>query len=105
MNFKKQYLAKEDDLYFIAEIGINHNGLFDLAINMIDKSKEAGAKAVKFQKRNPEYKNTLYLDKDGVLNTAFYRSSKLSSPRNLDEVNIKQDIEDILIFSKKKNLI
>ncbi len=53
----------------------------------------------------PEYKNTLYLDKDGVLNTAFYRSSKLSSPRNLDEVNIKQDIEDILIFSKKKNLI
>ena len=55
MSFKKQYLAKEDELYFIAEIGINHNGLFDLAINMIDKSKEAGAKAVKFQKRNPEY--------------------------------------------------
>ena len=50
----------------------------------------------------PQYRNTLYLDKDGVLNTAFYRSNKLSSPRNLDEVNIKQDIEDILIFSKKK---
>ena len=50
MNFKKQYLAKEDDLYFIAEIGINHNGLFDLAINMIDKSKEAGAKRLSFKK-------------------------------------------------------
>ena len=37
--------------YIIAEVGINHNGNLDNAIKMIDKSKECGADAVKFQKR------------------------------------------------------
>ncbi len=55
MSFKQNYLTDSKGIYFIAEIGINHNGVFDLAIQMIDESKKAGAKAVKFQKRNPEY--------------------------------------------------
>jgi len=55
MNFKKKYLTNNQKIYFIAEIGINHNGLFDLAIQMIDESKKAGANAVKFQKRNPKF--------------------------------------------------
>lgn len=37
--------------YIIAEIGVNHNGLIDLAIELIDVSVRAGADAVKFQKR------------------------------------------------------
>ncbi len=55
MTFKNLYLSKEKDTYFIAEIGINHNGQINLAKKMIKKSKEAGAKAVKFQKRNISY--------------------------------------------------
>lgn len=35
----------------VAEIGINHNGDIDLARKLIDEAKEAGADAVKFQKR------------------------------------------------------
>lgn len=35
--------------YLIAEIGVNHNGDVDLAKQMIDAAKEAGADAVKFQ--------------------------------------------------------
>ena len=35
--------------FIIAEIGINHNGIFDNAIKMIDAAKEAGCDAVKFQ--------------------------------------------------------
>jgi N-acetylneuraminate synthase len=38
----------------IAEIGINHNGSLDLAMKLIDGAHQAGAEAVKFQKRTPE---------------------------------------------------
>ena len=37
--------------YIIAEIGINHNGDIDLAEQLIDKAKQSGCDAVKFQKR------------------------------------------------------
>ena len=41
-------------IFIISEIGINHNGNLDIAKKMIDASKEAGADAVKFQKRDIE---------------------------------------------------
>lgn len=41
--------------YVIAEIGVNHNGLLDLAIKLIDVAVEAGADAVKFQKRKLDH--------------------------------------------------
>ena len=37
--------------YVIAEAGLNHNGSIDLAKKLIDVAHEAGANAVKFQKR------------------------------------------------------
>ena len=37
--------------YLIAEIGINHNGILDIAKKLIDAAKECGFDAVKFQKR------------------------------------------------------
>ena len=36
-------------VYVIAEIGVNHNGSFDLACKMIDRAMEVGANAAKFQ--------------------------------------------------------
>jgi N-acetylneuraminate synthase len=41
-------------VYVIAEIGLNHNGDVELAKQLIDVAAEAGANAVKFQKRTPE---------------------------------------------------
>ncbi|MEN8243233.1 MAG: N-acetylneuraminate synthase family protein, partial [Chloroflexota bacterium] len=38
--------------YIIAEIGVNHNGILQLAFELIDKAMECGVDAVKFQKRN-----------------------------------------------------
>lgn len=38
-------------VFFIAEIGINHNGDLQIAKRMIDMAKECGCDAVKFQKR------------------------------------------------------
>jgi len=40
--------------YVIAEIGLNHNGDVELAKQLIDVAADAGAQAVKFQKRTPE---------------------------------------------------
>ena len=38
-------------VFIIAEIGINHNGDVEIAKQLIDEVKQAGADAVKFQKR------------------------------------------------------
>lgn len=40
--------------YIIAEIGVNHNGILALALELIDIAVDAGADAVKFQKRDLE---------------------------------------------------
>lgn len=40
--------------YFIAEIGLNHNGDLDTAKKLIDIASAAGCDSVKFQKRNPD---------------------------------------------------
>ena len=38
-------------IFFISEIGINHNGDIDTTKKLIDVSVESGCDAVKFQKR------------------------------------------------------
>lgn len=44
-------MKKCKNTYVIGEIGINHNGSLDLAMELIDIAKNAGCDAVKFQKR------------------------------------------------------
>jgi N-acetylneuraminate synthase len=38
-------------IFFIAEIGINHNGDIEIAKKLIDNAVDAGFDSVKFQKR------------------------------------------------------
>jgi len=45
---------RTDRTYIIAEIGINHNGSVDTALELIEAAAEAGCDAVKFQIRTPE---------------------------------------------------
>ncbi|WP_061963299.1 N-acetylneuraminate synthase family protein [Demequina aurantiaca] len=40
-------------VYVIAEIGLNHNGSVETALQLIDVAANAGCQAVKFQKRTP----------------------------------------------------
>jgi N-acetylneuraminate synthase len=50
----KSIIGDDQPVYVIAEIGLNHNGSVDIAKQLIDVAVEAGAQAVKFQKRTPE---------------------------------------------------
>jgi sialic acid synthase SpsE/sugar phosphate isomerase/epimerase len=53
MNFKiGNYQIGTGRVYIIAEIGNNHNGSFDRAIEMVDLAHEMGADCVKFQMRH-----------------------------------------------------
>jgi N-acetylneuraminate synthase len=47
-------LGENQPTYIVAEIGINHNGDLDLAMQLIDAAAHAGVDAVKLQKRTPE---------------------------------------------------
>ena len=48
-NLKSFGFNTKNNTYIIAEIGINHNGNFDLAKKLIQSASKAGADAVKFQ--------------------------------------------------------
>ena len=47
-------IGEASPVYVIAEIGLNHNGSVELAKQLIDMAADAGAQAVKFQKRTPD---------------------------------------------------
>ena len=45
-------MKNEQNIFLIAEIGINHNGDLKIAKKLIDLAKDLGFDAVKFQKRD-----------------------------------------------------
>ena len=50
----KKTISENCPIFFIAEIGINHNGDIELAKKLIDIACICGCDAVKFQKRTPD---------------------------------------------------
>lgn len=49
-----QTIGKDESIFMIAEIGINHNGDLQIAKRLIDAAFACGWDCVKFQKRTPE---------------------------------------------------
>src|SRR5687767_6150990 len=49
ININQKKIGDGQDVFVIAEIGINHNGDYDTARKLIDEAKKAGASAAKFQ--------------------------------------------------------
>ena len=52
--YQQSHKSFPTHIYFVAEIGINHNGDLNTAKEMINIAKISGCDAVKFQKRNLE---------------------------------------------------
>lgn len=57
----KRYVAKDEPVFIIAEIGINHNGNVAIARQLIDAAAAAAADCVKFQMRDLD---SLYVTTD-----------------------------------------
>ena len=49
-----KFIGNDQTPFIIAEIGNNHNGNFELALELIKKAKECGVDAVKFQVKDIE---------------------------------------------------
>lgn len=56
-------MNKKKHVKIIAEIGVNHNGSFDTAMEMIRTAKKCGVDCVKFQIAKPELSISKYADK------------------------------------------
>ena len=87
-------------VFIIAEIGINHNGSIEIAKKMIDFSVEAGANAVKFQKRDIE---TVYTKE--VLDSP--RKSPWGKTQRAQKLGLEFDEKDYKIIDEycgKKNI-
>lgn len=85
----KQGRVMGDDhpAYIIAEAGLNHNGSLELAKKLVDKAKEAGCDAVKFQTFKPDsrisskVKGSRYAEQIiGMEETTFEMFQRLAMP-------------------------
>ena len=54
IKISNRIISENSSVFFIAEIGINHNGSLENVKKLIDISYICGVDAVKFQKRTPE---------------------------------------------------
>ncbi len=82
MKLFNPYINKSNLPFFIAEIGINHNGDLGTAKQLIDMAADAGCHAVKFQKRDID---TVY--------TQEYLEGERESPWGTTQREQKQGLE------------
>ena len=103
-NIKKIFNTKvKNPVYFIAEIGVNHNGNVKLAKKMIDAAKNSGADAVKFQTFKAENLVTPKTPKVKYQkNTTSLKESHYDMIKSL-ELNEKKH-KDLKSYCKKKKI-
>ena len=89
--------------YFIAEIGVNHNGSLAIAKQMVNSAKKSGADAVKFQTFraetlvSPQTKKVKYQKKNTGLKSSHYEMIKSLEFSRENHIKIKD-------YCKKKSI-
>jgi sialic acid synthase SpsE len=93
-------IAKEKNgIYFIAEIGQNHQGSLDIAKKMVDSLKNTGVYAIKTAKRDidqclsEEQKNMIY-DNPNSFGKTYYEHRKALELEKDEFIELKNYIED-----------
>ena len=89
-------------VFIIAEIGVNHNGSVERAKKLIDASAEAGADAVKFQKRSlPDVYQGEILDDPNLGEQAFQYMIPLLRDFELS----KEAYDELLRYTEEKGMM
>ncbi|MCT4566305.1 MAG: N-acetylneuraminate synthase [Maledivibacter sp.] len=92
------------EVFIIAEAGVNHNGDINIAKQLIDAAKEAGADAIKFQTFKAENIVSKYAEKaEYQKKTTDNKESQLDMIRNL-EISFK-DFEILKNYCDEKNIL
>jgi sialic acid synthase SpsE len=91
-------ISKLDEVFIIAEAGVNHNGSLENAMKLIDMAKKCGANAIKFQKKHLFHGKTVYA------------GEKKTKPKNLLEQDTFQEFsqekfKQLQTYAKKKGII
>ena len=108
---KKVWIGKDEPPIIVAEIGLNHNGNINTALEMIKKAKSIGVDAVKFQVKDVEEAHTKeMLDMPYAGPNSFgktYREHKQALELSQEELSQIYDYAkklDILCFSTPCNV-
>lgn len=97
-------IRKNSTIFIIAEAGVNHNGDITIAKKLVDKAKEAGADAIKFQTFQTE---DLVLEK---AKKAEYQKINTKSEENqkdmLKKLELsKEEFRELFEYCKEKDII
>ena len=82
MNFQKFLLDAEQNLFIIAEAGVNHNGDINTAFLLVDAAVKSGCDAVKFQSWSPKS----LISRSGYKQNLVFTDSKKKHFGSLEEM-------------------
>ncbi|RNA66765.1 N-acetylneuraminate synthase family protein [Alteribacter keqinensis] len=95
-------VGKESPMFIIAEIGVNHNGSYEMAKKLVIKACEAGADAVKFQ----TYETDALVSEEAAL-VNYQKKGMYSSQREmLKSYQLsKKEFKRLKVFCDKKGIV
>ncbi len=95
-------IGDNEKTFIIAEIGNNHQGSYDMAIELIDKAVNARADCVKFQMR---HMNSLYFNRNLINDNSLDLGTQYTTDL-LFKYQLKSDkLLKLFDYCKKKNII